>query len=187
VRSCGLSLLERRAERVRVVARDHDARRAGLDGSLDSRLLRRCGVLGARLDDLLVLQFCEGDLAAPVCDDLVRVERVLRDEVERLPCRRAVRAGECGRDGEAGDEERRGKDRPPVLLHGWILSHGSLGHGTSVGVRLLSHYRGYAAVSPPSTLTTLPVDLCERGPTKNAIASATSSGSTATPSFVRLL
>jgi hypothetical protein len=43
-------------------------------------------------------------------------------------------------------------------------------------VRLLSHLRGYAAVTPPSTLTTLPVDFAERGPAKKAIASATSSG-----------
>ena len=48
-----------------------------------------------------------------------------------------------------------------------------------------SHYRGYAAVTPPSTLTTFPVDLAERGPAKKAIASATSSGSTATPSLLQ--
>src|SRR5262249_38190280 len=48
-----------------------------------------------------------------------------------------------------------------------------------------SRYRGYAAVTPPSTLTTFPVDLLALGPAKNAIVSATSSGRTATPSFVR--
>ena len=40
---------------------------------------------------------------------------------------------------------------------------------------VLAH-RGYAALTPPSTLTTLPVDFAVRGPAKNAIASATSSG-----------
>ena len=37
-------------------------------------------------------------------------------------------------------------------------------------------HRGYAAVTPPSTLMMFPVDFAERGPAKNAIASATSSG-----------
>ena len=46
-------------------------------------------------------------------------------------------------------------------------------------------HRGYAAVTPPSTLTTLPVDFPDRGPAKKTIASATSSGKTLTPSTVR--
>jgi hypothetical protein len=46
-------------------------------------------------------------------------------------------------------------------------------------------HRGYAAVTPPSTLITFPVDFAERGPARKAIASATSSGKTLTPSFVR--
>jgi hypothetical protein len=37
-------------------------------------------------------------------------------------------------------------------------------------------HRGYAAVTPPSTLRMFPVDFAERGLAKNAIASATSSG-----------
>ena len=42
-------------------------------------------------------------------------------------------------------------------------------------LRLLAH-RGYAAVTPPSTLMMFPVDLLERGPARKATASATSSG-----------
>ena len=46
--------------------------------------LRGRGVLRAGLDDLLVADLRERELAAAVGDDLVRVERVLRDEEHRL-------------------------------------------------------------------------------------------------------
>src|SRR5262249_55681338 len=148
------------------------------------RLLRRRGVLRTRLDDLLVAQLREGELAATVGDDLVRVERVLRDEVERLARRRAARAGQCSRNGHACDGAHRRAYHPPVLVHRSFLSRRGLGKQTGEDAPP-THYRGYAAVTPPSTLTTFPVDLFDRGPARNAIASATSSGRTATPSFVR--
>ena len=52
---------------------------------------------------------------------------------------------------------------------------------TAVALRNLDEldergHRGYAAVTPPSTLRTLPVDFAARGPARKAIASATSSG-----------
>ena len=78
----------------------------------------------ARRDDLLVAELGERELAAVVGDHLVRVERVLRDEVERLARRWAARAAERGRDGDACHEDRGGDDRPSALVHGSFLSRG---------------------------------------------------------------
>ena len=44
---------------------------------------------------------------------------------------------------------------------------------------------GYAALKPPSTLKTFPVDFAERSEARKPIASATSSGYTLTSSVVR--
>ena len=91
---------------------------------------------------------------------------------------------EGGGHGDACHQDNGDDDRPSALVHGWFLSR-VVWTDEPVDGAPPTHYRGYAAVTPPSTLMMFPVDLAERGPTKNAIASATSSGSTATPSFVR--
>src|SRR5439155_20659265 len=78
LRALRLRLIERWTHGLRVVTGDDDACRMRLDRGLDRRLLSRSGVLRARRDDLLVTELREGDLTAPVGDDLVRVERVLR-------------------------------------------------------------------------------------------------------------
>src|SRR6266545_3041707 len=117
LRPLRLGLIERWTHGLRVVAGDDDACRMRLDRSLDRRLLSRSGVLRARRDDLLVTELREGDLTAPVGDDLVRVERVLRDEVKRLACRRAAVGRQRGRHGDACNEHRRRDNRPSALLH----------------------------------------------------------------------
>src|SRR5438093_153637 len=117
LRALSLGLLERGAHGLWVVAGDDDAGRMRLDRSLDRRLLSRSGVLRARRDNLLVTELREGDLAAPVGDDLVRVERVLRDEVKRLACRRAAVGRQRGRHGDACNEHRRHDNRPSALVH----------------------------------------------------------------------
>src|SRR5205823_14653730 len=101
--------------------------------------------------------------------------------------RRPARGRPRGRHGCARHEHHRDDDHPPASQHAELLL--SIDGLTDEPVRGAppSHYRGYAAVTPPSTLTTFPVDLADRGPAKNAIVSATSSGNTATPSFVRPL
>src|SRR6185503_19387742 len=102
----------------------------------------------------------EGELAAVVGDHLVRIERVLGDVVVGLACGLVARSCHCGRDRDACDEHGGGDDRPSALVHEPFLSRGNL---TERGkVRLLSHYLGYAAVTPPSTLRTFPVDLADR-------------------------
>ena len=55
------------------------------------------------------------------------------------------------------------------------------GHGGLLG----GAHRGYAAATPPSTLRMLPVDFAARAEARKAMASATSSGRTSTPSVVR--
>src|SRR2546423_756913 len=54
--------------------------------------------------------------------------------------------------------------------------HAAVALGDAAQLDERSAHRGYAAVTPPSTLTMLPVDFEERAEAKNAIASATSSG-----------
>ena len=107
-----------RAHGLRIVAGDDDSRCVRLDRGLDRRLLCGSRIFRARGDNLRVAEFGECDLAAPVGDDLVRVERVLRDVVVRLAGRRMVRRGERGRNGDACHEDRNdGGGRPSALVH----------------------------------------------------------------------
>jgi hypothetical protein len=77
-----LRLSKRRAKSRRVVSCDHDRISFGLDSRLDRRNLSSRGVGRATADDDFATEFGERGRATLVGDDLIRVLRVLRDEVD---------------------------------------------------------------------------------------------------------